>query len=348
MKFEENFTFSELQYVEFAVNTSRNMNFFFSVTVLPIGVVLNILSGIVFLRKSLNNKTNMGFLCAIFCLFNTIALLSAILMNSFMYNYIELADSSKSACQFFSLWNSWTLHMPSFQQVIMSLDVFMSVNYPNRFQSFRTKKNYLRVIILMVFLTFLVNLSYLFNNYDITFESDLNKTTNLTENKTEIRSCSSYEAIGLMEDIINVLMRNVIPFVIMLTLNILMSRKLFTSRKILGKIASLKKEYQFAISIVAMNFFFLIIYIPWSIAFVIYHVYAFLPNLANLYLIEIFKFFQTIANCLAYINNFSVFFTNILFNYLFRNELLFILRIRKDNKITSSNMATRTTSNAET
>jgi len=117
MKSDNNFTFSELQYIEFAVETSRNMNFFFSVTILPIGVILNVLSGIVFMRRSLNNKTNMGFLCAVFCLFNTIALVSGIVMNSFLYNYIELADSSKSACQFFSLWNSWTLHMPSFQQV---------------------------------------------------------------------------------------------------------------------------------------------------------------------------------------------------------------------------------------
>lgn len=333
------FSDSELIYIQFAKQTAKDMNYFFSIIILPIGVILNLISVYVFLRRSLNTNTNMGFLCAVLCAFNVVALSSATIINALLFNEIKVEDNSLSACKFFGLWTRWILHLPSFQQVFMSIDIYISVTYPNRFKNFRSKKNYTKLIIVMVLLTFLINITYLFNNYDISSldTSTYNNLTNLTDNTTtDTITCSGFEGVELLADIINVLMRCLIPFSIMLVLNILMSKNLFRSKRLIIRKGSMKKEYQFAISVVAMNFFFLVIYTPWSITFIIYQVYVFVPELSNAYLAEIFRFFQTIANCLAYINNFSVFFINFIFNVLYRNELLVLFRLKADNRVSST------------
>nr|QVK45696.1 G protein-coupled receptor [Proales similis] len=338
------FSQSELDYIVYARQISRDLNYYFSVIVLPIGVVLNLVSFIVFLRKSLNNKTNMGFLCAVLCGFNVVALTSGVIVNGLLYFGIKVEEGSYQACQFFGVWNRWILHLPSFQQVFMSIDIYISVTYPNRFQKFRSKSSYAKLIVAMVVISFIVNILPFFNDFDsiYTTTSDQNNLTNITTNTTTSDStCSNLESLGLISDIINVLMRDLIPFSIMLVLNILMIKNLFKSKMALKtQRGTFKKEYQFSISVVAMNFVFLVIYTPWSITFLIYQVYRFNPDLTNEYLLELFLLFQTVSNCLAYINNFSVFFINFIFNTLYRVELLLILKIKNPSQISTTGFTT--------
>ena len=100
----------------------------------------------------------------------------------------------------------------------------------------------------------------------------------------------------------------------------------------------LKRPKNFLISMYVINALFFIFYLPWCISYMmIVYVNYYTFNTQDSYYDLIY--FYNISLPIAYLKNTSTFFVHIIFNKLFRNEFLYILRLKK--KVSKSGAVTQ-------
>ena len=308
----------------------KEIRFYFSVIVIPIGIALNSISFIIFIRKRLNHKSIFGYLYAWQCIFDIISLLNELIFTIFEYKDIEVIAHSRFTCKTLYGWVKYVTHLPSFQMILIALYFYVSIAYHKERMLFHKYKLYI-VLFMIVFVT-LINCVFIIYEKEIMEEIEIsyfNETINKTLVGYQIKyECKTEFILDFSLDWINLAMRDFIPFITIFLLNFLAIRFLFKSKtNVNSKIR--KKEFSFIMSIFVANFIFLGIYLPWSIVFVIYHVnhsFYFFPSLIQSHLFEITA---TIFGSLAYLNNMTCFFTNIKFNYLFYEEFFQLLGIKK-------------------
>lgn len=328
---------NEKEQVENMMELADNIQLYFTVFTMPIGIVLNIITLIIFNRERLNRKTNIGFLYVALCLFNIAALINQILVHSLQYYGIDLTSLSSVSCKLLSLWNSFILQCPSFQLIVISTDVYASICYSHLSRSLLNRKFYLIAIVLMIFALLIANSIYLSFYMEYEFNmTGLQIQNKSSENTTEIvQFCSNSNVLDALSDLVNILMRDLIPFFVILTLNLLSIRALIKSKKILKTTGSFKREMNFIRSVLFMNFLFLIIYLPWSVSFVLYHTFHFISHMKLNLNLATFNIFQAVCNCIAYLNNYSPFLVNLSFNALFRKEFLQIVKVKIPTRISN-------------
>ncbi len=162
-----------------------------------------------------------------------------------------------------------------------------------------------------------------------------NETTIVTEITVQ-RSCTPSQELSNVLDIINVLMRSYLPFSIMLVLNIILTKAFLKSKKKALKNDGMRKEYYFTFTVITMNITFFIVYTPWSLYYIINRIVQANPFVLTPLFSAQLGLFQTLSFSLAYVNNFTSFFLNIIFNNLFRNEVLSIFKRKNDRTVITS------------
>jgi hypothetical protein len=125
-------------------------------------------------------------------------------------------------------------------------------------------ENRIKVLLILIgifIVVWCINIEHVFYDYiERVLISSKNETVgNLTISKnvtTIIKSCRASPQLALATDIIQVLMRFLLPFPIMLALNIILSRRFIQSRKkIVRGGDSMKREYNFTFTVIAMNMY---------------------------------------------------------------------------------------------
>ncbi|RMZ97422.1 hypothetical protein BpHYR1_019265 [Brachionus plicatilis] len=299
------------------------VQYYFSITTMPLGILLNILSMWIFSRKRFNKNTNMGFLYIILCLFNIIALINQLIIYTLEKFEIDPRNFNLFSCKFYNIFASVALQIPSIAQIYISYDLYRSIcNFKAKILS---KKYYYFAILLSILGLFATNSIYF--TFFIATDSISDETLidlNSTRLNSTITECIGTEITDLIGDGVNILFRDLVPFTIIFILNYSVTKQVLKSKKNtqLGK--SLKKEYNFAITVIAINIVFLLIYLPWAISFVLYHTMHFMSFTIEVDL-DLFDMIQSISNCVSYLNNYSPFFINIIFNSMFRDEFMSLL-----------------------
>ena len=139
------------------------INFYFSITVVPIGIVINILSIFIFKRKSLNKNTNMGYMYSTLSLFNICALMNSILFTQFLpYFDIDITSYSEYGCKFLNLWRRFAKQSPSIHQILIAFMFYFSVKQPNRSRFIQDKRVIAKIMCLNAIVILIVNSLYLF------------------------------------------------------------------------------------------------------------------------------------------------------------------------------------------
>jgi hypothetical protein len=332
-------------------NIVRILNFYFSTCVVPIGLLLNICTAIIFSRKNLNRNCYLGYLYSILCILNILALSNSIIITQLLPFYdIDLLIISDLSCKFLSLWRNFLLQCPSWQQAFVSFNLFMNVYFPKRFTFLKKPKILAIIITLMLFTILVINIEYLFFELgfgwgwtsvnpnanssqtnrtqaaNMSFLVFQNRSTNgsigsrttiptSTNSNQFRRRCRAYGALLIIADAINILMRNVVPFFIMLLINIAIISKIRKSKRTINPNTKNNGSRSFIISILAINFLFLLLYLPWSVTFI-------LANLLEGNINEpLISLYQNSTIAISYLNNLSPFLINLAFNKLFRLEL---------------------------
>ena len=106
---------------------------YFSLAVLPLGCILNAVSGRVFFKPTLNKSTNIGMLYGILCLLNVLSLFNMLIFNvldymQFNYQYSEFT------CKLMNILEKVPLQFPSYQQVLISFFLWLSISHPHKFK----------------------------------------------------------------------------------------------------------------------------------------------------------------------------------------------------------------------
>lgn len=167
----------------------------------------------------------------------------------------------------------------------------------------------------------------------LTLEINTNGSSNIF-----IRKCALVEWDSLYWR--DLLISTVIPFILMILFTILTIVKIYSSRKRIKRkspnhpelsltkqqkdVNNLRKrDIRFAITSVTLNLVFLFFYVPFSIW-----------NIVGYYVIvgtdDVYYFMDTITLWLTYVDAGSVFYINLAFNTLFRDELYSLFNINRN------------------
>lgn len=303
------------------------INMYISSMVIPIGFIINFFSAYIFSRKALNVKTRIGCLHAILCIFNTFPLVNSLLISQVLpYFEIYLLEASSLSCKFLSFWRKFATVCPSFQQILITFMLYMSIKYPSKFMSLQNCKKLIAIVGCTLLFAVLVDIPGFF------FELTQTNETNGTNTTVYTKNCVGSDTLTMTFELTTISLRYIIPFYVMLILNILMMRYFYFKQQTIA--VSIKGNIQrknngpknFLISIMIVNVLFLVLYFPWAISYLIICVNYFLNvKLLDNNLVYAYNFGLTIS----YLNNLTPFFVHLIFNTLFRQQILIFFKLRK-------------------
>lgn len=325
--------------MEHLENISKQLNIYFSVIIVPVGLILNIVTIIVFIRHRMNTKTNMGLFYVSLGVYDSIALLNSILFIQFLPSLdVDLPALSHFACHFFSIYRRTAIQTPSWMLVIITLDRFRSVCYPTKFRFMEKRKFILKAVFLLFFVIFFINIDHgwfylvIRQTNRVLIDPVLNISVNLTTKK---KICTASPLLLSITDIKMVFMRSYIPFAIMFLLNLKLCRTFLLSKKRIK--ANERKDYSFTTTVLILNAVFFILYLPWSVWYAVWTGFKFTPGAMTSKASVRLRLSRSILFSIAYLNNCSSFFVNLFGNYQFRRELFAIFKVIKKIKTVSSN-----------
>ena len=165
-------------------------------------------------------------------------------------------------------------------------------------------------------------------------------TVNMTQllaknpNATQPIVCSAINQIDYTSDCVNILNRAIIPCILVFVLNVLSMQKMAERAK---KFKDPKgdKSSKFVTSVIGMNIVFLVIYLPWGVIFFTHHTANYALNdpasldaddFVNLFS---FQIIYSVSDCISYLNNMTPFFLSMMYNAIFKREILSMIAFGK-------------------
>lgn len=296
---------------------SLNLSFLYysTLTLVPISFFFNILAILVFLRKIFKNNTN-GFQNITLNLVNNMILIFVFLSYYTQSVGNDIRLTSNFACKLVSFILRSLVQLSSWIYVLIVAERVVCVTYPLQYRIFNKK----RIVITSVVVTAFLILSIL-NSPNLLLNL-VETPTNSSGNQTSISVICTGDGLVLkIRDIVVIIFRMIIPFILTLLLNIVLIVKLVKVKKNIRKGDSfMMREYKFAFSIIVLNVLFILTLIP-NIVALIYSNLA--PNAP-----EIATFMRQLSQLIASYNYCFNFFINLITNNMFRKELFKIMGLR--------------------
>ena len=115
------------------------IRYYFLFAVIPIGLLGNLISLLIFTRPNLNKKTNTGFLYSILCIVNIFTIADFV----FIENPLRFLNYSvKLHCHLDTFFQKSLLYLLSWMQVLICFDRFLLVIYPVKSKKMAKKVNF--------------------------------------------------------------------------------------------------------------------------------------------------------------------------------------------------------------
>ena len=201
----------------------------------------------------------------------------------------------------------------------------------NKIKIKRTKLTVTVLILIVfgfVFAADQVNMAYYLVNTNKpvpVFNQTLNKTVYVS---IRVASCTQANTqLVLAQDIMFVIMRIILPFIIMVVCNVILINHIRRSRNRVVRGRKERKEQSFTKAVAIMNGTFLACNIGVVAYYIIVYYLKFSGNKFALVPSYIVSLYGTCANLLSYIFTLSLFFIDMIFNKIFRKEILLVLLI---------------------
>lgn len=289
-----------------------DFNRYFLISSAAFGIPSNLVAMFIFSRLA-HKKTNMGFLYTWQASIDLSVLLITFFVarSSSVFLSFSLANLNDSMCKFVIFARRYILHASSWMPVLITFDRFTFVLYGHSRRFKFLKNKFLLVIIILIMLTLLAIL-------------DIPNLMFYLPANTSNPSCMADRNIVLSSDMISIVLRTYLPFLIMIVLNALMVRKIReSSRRTFKQTAVGRREYHFTLATMAYDAYFLLFNFPLSVFYIFFDINLYSGAFMNDRLLAA-KY--SLANS-AFIN-FSfceqtlTIFMYVAFNKLFRNELI--------------------------
>jgi hypothetical protein len=206
----------------------------------------------------------------------------------------------------------------------------------------RTKKSITILILIVLGFVFAVSQIHLlyyqqiYQIYKPAFDATLNKTVFTIINDSTCARLN--DNIGFAQDIIYLMMRIVLPFIIMVICNVILFNYIRNRRKVVIDENKEKREKGFTINVAIMNGIFLACNIPVVFYYIMFYYFQF--STATIEVFPLVSYYSLIlfglcSILLSYIFIFSQFFIDMIFNKEFRKEILaafLFLTCRQNNQ----------------
>lgn len=112
----------------------------------------------------------------------------------------------------------------------------------------------------------------------------------------------------------------------MIAMNCVLVRGLFTSKmRMSTRKRSKRREINYALTVVALNFIFFILNLPWCIWYILNQISFHDSYLSTTQAKRSLEVLKSVSFSVYYLDNLSLFFLNFIFNRLFRKRVLFII-----------------------
>lgn len=280
-----------------------------------IGVPGNLISLIIFVRL-IGKKTNMGFLYSCQCGIDLVSILINlffILGSGILFN-ISASTLNDSSCKAYMFFRRYGLHVSAWMAVITSLDRYLFVLYEHRFTFMRKKLVLLAVILITFSLLVLIN------------------TPNLLYYLTPGRVCTATFDNVISLDIISILMRTYIPFILMGYFNYRIIRTFINKKRTMRNVSwsniqnQKRKENEFTRAVLSFDAIYFITHFPLSVYFILYAIKLYSNVLQNdAYQSAVYSLVQAVMIYFSLLDQTFSILTYMTFNKLFRKELVRVL-----------------------
>lgn len=201
----------------------------------------------------------------------------------------------------------------------------------NKLKIKRNKKSItilILIILCFVFAVDQVNMAYYLQNFKssvLVYNGTLNKTMVVS-----ILLPVCYQAnsdVTLAQDLVFVIMRFILPFIVMVICNVILIRHIRQSRNRVIRGSKERKEHSFTKTVAIMNGSFLV----FNIGIVVYYIMTYYMKFSGIKFGQVQTYiFSTYGTCALLFSNIfflSQFFSDMIFNKVFRKEILEVIMI---------------------
>lgn len=141
---------------------SNSINFWFSATFVPIGIISNLIVIVVFARSNLRQTSNMSLFYISLAIYDIFALSNSILFIQMLPSFgINIGNLSDFLCKLSFIYRRTTIQSPSLIQAILTFDRFRVVVMPRKLTFMDNKKITASFILSVFILLGLINLDHL-------------------------------------------------------------------------------------------------------------------------------------------------------------------------------------------
>ncbi|RNA08164.1 FMRFamide receptor-like [Brachionus plicatilis] len=295
-----------VNYFIWAYRTSNSFLFYANLTIVPFGLFFNLLSYLVFSRKTFEKGT-MGFYFRVIAIMDSIALTNLFAQFFTQSLGIDLVLVSSFTCIFFNLFLRVSFQASAWLNVIVTLDRLACIKYVHKQFKFNKNKKILLAIL------FTVLLAIILTNIPVFFL----KRSVIIYNNQSLALCNTDRTSYFIREFFYMMVRTVLPFVIMLYANITLIRTLRESRLKFKKTRSMQREYYFASSLIIINSIFLANLLPLELSKILFSATS-----AQLsYFTGVITIIYFVTTYISAFNHVFPFFINLKFNKIFYNEV---------------------------
>lgn len=138
------------------------INLYFSIIIMPLGIILNISTIIIFSRSQSRNSSwsNMRILSIGLSIFNILAMVNSLLFQQYLPAvHVVFSYYSQDSCKLVKVFSSTILQCSSWVQVIITFDRLRSVAFSARFMFMNRPINLVIILVSMFFTVFIANIT---------------------------------------------------------------------------------------------------------------------------------------------------------------------------------------------
>ena len=316
--------------LQLITNINKGFMYYFNLTVIPIGLFLNFISIFAFARKEFH-KTTIGFYNIVTCIIDIV-----LLTFLFIQNYHELIGddlllTSSLNCTTFSILARLLGEYSTWVQIIISFDRLYCISCPLKYKEMKYKKIKIPAILIALFILLLIS-----NAFSIFSKQEIGIEFNTISNQTKSYiKCIGPKNLVLIRDVLTLILRLILPFVLLVLSNFIIAYKLAKIRKQFSNFNRfMVKEYKFTISTFVLNVFYIVSLLIYIIYFILLNPIQYDIDFSNgLYVYDMTNRFFVIGQSIITYNYICNFIINVATNVYFRKELVNVLKWLYEEKI---------------
>ena len=303
-------------YSAFLLQIQNYVIFYWTLVVLNTGFLTNICVVIVFFRKKFKNNPMAAHNRFIALTGNISIILQYVSVFPQAYG-LNLKATSTFACIFISYMSRVFTQMISWLHVMMSLDRMISVLSPALHLRVKSTR-FARITAAIIFISLCA-----LNSINFCFKVTTTTTNSSASSNATLAKCVSSPKITEIRDMFHIIMRTFLPLSFMLVANSVLIVSLFKQKRNLNLDRSMRKEISFSVSVLVQNLLFIVFTVPQAFS-VMYQYYSEFAEseAASIRFLAVINLGMTCANELATYTICCSFLVNLIFNKLFREELL--------------------------